>query len=246
MKGKILKAYKREHAHSYASGAYATMELLNNNPGIVEAVYIHSKYTGKEDIGKLCRDNDVPVLYNDRAFERINQKENSYVLGVFCKYTCRLLPDRPHIVLVNPGDMGNLGTIIRTMAGMNIPDLAVIEPAADIFHPKTVRASMGSLFHIRFQCFQSFEAYRDAFPGHACYPFTPDGETLLNWENCPRVRLFSLLFGNESTGLPDCCKLAGPGVRIWQSPLVDSLNLAVAAGIGMYIFACKNELISLC
>ena len=165
MKGKILKAYKREHAHSYASGAYATMELLKNNPGIVEAVYIHSKYTGKEDIGKLCRDNDVPVLYNDRAFERINQKENSYVLGVFCKYTCRLLPDRPHIVLVNPGDMGNLGTIIRTMAGMNIPDLAVIEPAADIFHPKTVRASMGSLFHIRSQCFQSFEAYRRHSPG---------------------------------------------------------------------------------
>ena len=54
--------------------------------------------------------------------------------------------------------MGNLGTIIRTIAGLGINDLAIIEPAADIWNPKTLRATMGALFHARHECFPNFEA----------------------------------------------------------------------------------------
>lgn len=243
MNSKNIKPYKEEYDYSYTSGAYATIEMLKANPDIVRAVYIHTKYAGKEDVSGLCQDKRISVLYDDRAFERINQKENSYVLGVFNKYSCQLMPSRSHIVLVNPSDMGNLGTIIRTMAGLNMLDLAVVTPAADIYHPKTVRASMGALFHIRFQCFASFEAYKEMFPEHACFPFTPEGKIPLSRGNCPQAPLFSLLFGNEALGLPDHCKSAGMGFKIPQSPFVDSLNLSVAAGIGIFIFAEKNELI---
>lgn len=243
MSKKILRPYKKEYDYSYTSGAYATIEMLKANSCIARAVYIHSKYSGAEDISKLCRDKGISVLYEDRAFERINQKENSYVLGVFNKYFSQLMPDRPHIVLVNPGDMGNMGTIIRTMTGLNILDLAVITPAADVLHPKTIRASMGALFRIRFQCFESFEAYKDVFPDHVCFPFTPDGKIPLNRRNCPQVPLFSLLFGNEASGLPEQCKTAGLGIKIPQTEFVDSLNLSIATGIGMFIFAEKNGLI---
>ena len=239
----VLKPYKKEFDFSYACGAYAVIELLNARPEAVKAVYLHSKYTGSEDIAGLCEARGIPVVYNDRAFERVNKKENTFALGVFGKYSCELSPERPHVVLVNPGDMGNTGTIIRTMAGLNIPDLAVILPAADIFDPKTVRASMGALFRVRFRCFLSFEAYRGAFPSHQCFPFTPEGPLELGRDNCPRMPLFSLLFGNEASGLPDCCKAAGPGVRIPQSALVDSLNLSVAAGIGIFLFADRNGLL---
>jgi len=132
----VLKPYKKEFDFSYACGAYAVIELLNARPEAVKAVYLHSKYTGSEDIAGLCEARGIPVVYNDRAFERVNKKENTFALGVFGKYSCELSPERPHVVLVNPGDMGNTGTIIRTMAGLNIPDLAVILPAADIFGPR--------------------------------------------------------------------------------------------------------------
>lgn len=243
MNNKNLRPYKEEYDYSYTSGAYATIEMLRANPAVVRAVYIHTKYSSGEDISGLCRDKGIPVLYDDRAFERINQKENSYVLGVFKKYFCQLIPNRPHIVLVNPSDMGNLGTVIRTMAGLNMLDLAVVTPAADILHPKTIRASMGALFHIRFQCFSSFDAYKDAFPDHVYFPFTPEGKIPLSRDNCPHAPLFSLLFGNEAAGLPVQCKTAGTGVKIPQSALVDSLNLSIAAGIGMFIFADKHGLI---
>ncbi|MDD4592508.1 MAG: TrmH family RNA methyltransferase [Parabacteroides sp.] len=243
MNSNNIRPYKEEFDYSYTSGAYATIEMLKANPIVVRAVYIHSKYAGIENIDGFCREKGIPVLYNDRVFERINRKENTYVLGVFRKYFCRLMTNRPHIVLVNPSDMGNLGTVIRTMAGLNMHDLAVVTPAADIFHPKTIRASMGALFHIRFQCFDSFDAYKKAFPDHVCFPFTPEGKISLNRRNCPRVPLFSLLFGNEASGLPAQCRSTGTSVTIPQSSLVDSLNLSVAAGIGIFIFAEKNELI---
>jgi TrmH family RNA methyltransferase len=243
MNSKLLNPYKETYDYSYTSGAYATYEMLKANPDVVRAVYIHSKYTGATDISGLCRDRGIPVLFDDRVFERINQKENSYVLGVFRKYFCQLIPNRPHIVLVNPSDMGNLGTIIRTMAGLNMLDLAVITPAADILHPRTVRASMGALFRIRFQRYTSFDAYKDAFPDHACFPFTPEGKIQLSRSTCPQTPLFSLLFGNEASGLPDQCKTAGLCVKIPQSELVNSLNLSIAAGIGIFIFAEKNGLI---
>lgn len=55
-----------------------------------------------------------------------------------------------HVVLVNPGILGNMGTIIRTMLGFNYTNLAIIRPG-DVFDPRVVRASMGALFNINFE-----------------------------------------------------------------------------------------------
>ncbi len=236
-----IKAYKKEFDYSYTTGASSTIELLRGRPGIVECVYIHSSYRGGADIGAMCEKAGIRCVESDRIFRVLNQKENSYVLGVFHKYSENLMPDRPHIVLVNPSDMGNLGTIIRTIAGMNIGDLAIIEPAADVWNPKAVRASMGAFFHIRTERYQSFEDYRERYPDHALFPFMLKGE--IPPEDAPPAALFSLIFGNEASGLDERFSTLGTSVRIPLSERVDSFNLAVAAGIGVYVFARKNHLI---
>jgi len=238
-----LSPYKQAFDISYTSGAYATQELLRARPDLVRSVYIHSAFRGAEPLIALCMENRIPVRTGDEAFRRINRRENSYVLGVFAKFSSRLRADRPHVVLVRPADPGNLGTIIRTIAGMNLGDLALIAPEADIFHPKTVRASMGALFGIRFEQFDSFGDYRRRFPDHRCYPFMPDGGAPL--EACAR-RMdapFSLVFGNEWSGLDREFASFGDTVRIPQSHAVDSLNVATAVGIAAYAFASKNGLI---
>jgi TrmH family RNA methyltransferase len=139
---------------------------------------------------------------------------------------------------VNPGDMGNLGTIIRTMAGFGVRSLAIITPAADLFDPKTIRASMGAVFRINASLFNSFEAYREMFPDHACFPFMTDGETMLEPEASERLSAYpyTLIFGNEAAGLDTRFKDCGIAVKIPQTGLVDSLNLSVCAGIGLYCF----------
>jgi len=237
------RQYKKENDHSYSFGAYATIELIKSRPEMVREIYVHSNYNGSQIVFELCHTNDIPISYNDKLIERMSQKDNIYILGVFSKYTCTLSPIHPNIILINPGDSGNLGTIIRTMIGLNILDLGIITPAVDIFNPKTVRSSMGALFCIRFQQFSSFEAYISKYPGHSFFPFMTENAKLLSLENFPKTPLFSLIFGNEASGLSDVYNTIGTPIKIPQSNLTDSFNLSVAAGIGMYVFANKNELI---
>ena len=69
------------------------------------------------------------------------------------------LQEGNHVVLVNPGDMGNMGTIMRTMLGFNYYNLAIIRPGVDVFDPRVLRASMGAMFHLNIEYFDSFEDY---------------------------------------------------------------------------------------
>ena len=236
-----IKAYKKSFKYSYTSSAYATIELIKTRPEITKVVYIHTSYQDNDGLTQLCRSKNIPYVYSDKVFGAINQKGNSYVFGVFCKYKSTLAFDKPHIILVNPSDMGNLGTIIRTIAGLGINDLAIIEPAADIWNPKTLRASMGALFHIRHECFLNINAYVAQYPDHSLFPFTLDGSVLP--EDCQPCRQFSLIFGNEATGLDECLTHVGQSVKIPLSNSVDSFNLAVAVGIGAYVFARKNRIV---
>jgi len=239
----IILPYKKEHEASYAPGAFATIELMRARPQLLRKVYIRPSFAEKDSLMAECAHLGIPALCGEEAFRRVRQKENEYVIGVFEKYEDALDPGRPHVALVSPMDMGNLGTVIRTVAGLNIADLAVISTAADLFHPKTVRASMGALFRVRCAAFDSFKDYRAAFSSHACYPFMLDGDALPRVLARERNPLFALIFGNEARGLPPEYASIGRAVRIPQSPLVDSLNLSIAVGIGAYGFAEKYKLI---
>lgn len=231
-----IKSYKKDFDYSYTLGAFPTVELIKNKPQKVRNVYLHSHYKGDCDIEALCKTNNIQVVYDDKVFNRISQKENCFVAGVVKKYACELEHNKNHVVLVNPSDMGNMGTIIRTMLGFGIKDLAIIAPCADIFNPKTLRASMGAVFKIRFRVFNSFEEYQKEYGNHDFFPFMLDGDRSLTIENCPHSDLYSLIFGNEASGLPDSFKNVGQSIFIPQSQDVDSLNLTIAAGIGIYTF----------
>lgn len=231
-----LKPYKKDFSYSYTSGAYATIELVNTKPELLEMVYIHSHFSKTGELEHLCARNKIDVVHNDKVFQRINQKENSYVLGVFQKYEAIICSDSSHVVLVNPSDMGNLGTIIRTLTGFGVNNLAIVTPAADIWNPKTIRASMGAVFHLQFQHFNGIGQYMEQFPKHHLYPFMLDGKLELKPENICKKQPYSLVFGNEASGLDDSFEDLGTSIRIPQSGLVDSLNLSIAVAVGAYVF----------
>lgn len=241
-----IKTYKRDFEYSYTLGAFPTFELVKAMPERVIEVFVHSSFTDMEKLEELCERQKVRLTVNDRTINRLSDKGNVFVIGVFEKYVQDIDRQKSHIVLVNPSDMGNLGTIIRTAAGFGITDMAIIEPAADSFNPKTVRASMGSLFRIRHRRFDSYTEYAGytGIPlkggrgenGRQVFTFMLNGENPLNVNNCPKPGLFSLVFGNEATGLPQEFLEYGTSIIIPQSELVDSLNLTIAAGVGMYMF----------
>lgn len=230
------KPYKKDAEYSYTLGAFPTIELLKTRPEQVFEVYVHSTFPDTETVSALAALHHIPVIRQDKLIQRLSDKENCFVIGVFKKYTDILSKDKPHIVLVNPGNMGNMGTILRTAVAFGMKDVAVILPGADMFHPKTVRASMGALFRLNCTCFQSFEEYRKKYAEHEVFCFMLNANKPLTIADCPDTKLFSLVFGNEATGLDDSYLERGTSIIIPQSDEVDSLNVTIAAGIAMFCF----------
>lgn len=232
---KILR-YRHNLEVSYALGATLTFELIKCMPDFVNRVFISSATEKTEGIDELlgdCRRLGIPVEENDKAFNILSPKGNCFVIGEFRKKDTRLAPGC-HLVLVNPSDAGNLGTILRTAVGFGIADIAIISPAVDFFDPKVIRASMGAAFHVRVEYFEQIEAYRKRFPENRLYAFMLSSSTPLT--EIERTEPYSLVFGNEARGLPE--EYAGfcRSVIIRHSQDIDSLNLPMAAGIAMYEF----------
>jgi TrmH family RNA methyltransferase len=237
------KKYDRDSSHSYAIGVFPTLELLTQRPEQVEEVILSSR--GEQNRGavtsrEICQQQGIPCTVDDRIVERLSSVENAYAVGVFRKYTTPWDTAASQLVLVHPSDMGNLGTIIRTIVGLGLPRLAIIRQAADIFHPKVIRASMGALFRLSFHHFDSYTAWRETFPG-VVYAFLTDGENDL--EDVVMLSPFALVFGNEGAGLPVSVSTNAKTVRIATSSSVDSLSLPVAVGIVLYQVNRKQPLL---
>lgn len=231
-----IKPYKKSFEYSYTLGAFPTIELIKNAPDKVLQVIISPELEDREIITDLCKRYQIPILESKKQIERLSDKENVYIIGVFHKFEKELSKDAPHIVLVNPSNMGNLGTIIRTAIGFGIHDVALIEPAADIYNPKVVRASMGALFHMNFRYFESFEEYSAMYKEHEFFPFMLDADKALVPGIYQGEKPFSLIFGNEATGLDERFHNYGTSVLIPQSSEVDSLNITVAVAVASYVF----------
>lgn len=231
-----IKPYKKGAEYSYTQGAFPTIELLKSRPEIVEIVYVHSTFSVPEVLSEICQRHRIKVVTADRVVEKLSDKENIFVIGVFKKYTDTLKRDSAHLVLVNPSNMGNMGTIMRTCIGFGVKDLAIISPGADVFHPKVVRSSMGALFRIRHRYFESFEEYLGAVEERKIFSFMLTGKKQQTVIECEKPERFTLVFGNEATGLPAEYEDYGTSIIIPQSEEVDSLNLTIAVGVGAFLF----------
>lgn len=234
-----VKPYKKDYAYSYTEGVFPTVELMDNAPDTVIKIIVSSKSANNEGVTLLenkCRALNVPFVTDDNTLSRLSPKGSLMAIGVFIKKNRLINMEHDHIVLVNPSDMGNVGTIIRTAAAFGFSDIAVIEPAADYFDPRTVRASMGAFFRVGIQSFKSFDEYACEAGKRSMYPFMLKGNDMdmhrydVNSFTVPS----SLIFGNESRGLDDSYLSVGTPLRINHLNTVDSLNLTVAAGIAMH------------
>ncbi|MCQ2519870.1 MAG: TrmH family RNA methyltransferase [Lachnospiraceae bacterium] len=230
-----MKRYKREDPVSYALGITLTFELLNYASEYARKVYVHSSMDRGEvflKLEKLCRECHVPMEFSDKPFNILSQKENCYVIGEFDKFSRKLDYSSSHVVLNNPSNAGNMGTIMRSATGFGITNLAIMKPCVDPFDPKTVRASMGAIFRMNVEEFDSFADYKKKIGDRDTYPFMLKAKKKL-----PETEFtapFSLIFGNEATGLPDSFLDEGTSVIIPHSNRIDSLNLPIAASIALY------------
>lgn len=233
----MLKIYKKSDETSYTLGVFPTIELLKTRPQDVIRVIVHSSIEqnkGYPLIQELCQQHHIPIDTHDKTIDKLSPKNNCFAIGVFRKYQSDV-EEGNHVVLVNPMDMGNMGTIMRTMLGFRYKNLIIIRPAVDVFDPKVVRASMGAIFHLNVQYYDEFETYYQQYQQHEFYPLMLKGAK--NIHKVSTNQIHSLVFGNESSGLPDYYLEYGQSVFIPHSEQIDSLNLSMALGLTLFHFS---------
>lgn len=239
-----LEAYSRKLPYSYALGLFPSLTLVSARPELAQRLLLNPEGMGNDGVEKLralCRGLGVREEEAGRVLRRESKKDNCYAGIVFEKREADLDARKDHVVLCQISDGGNLGTALRSLLGFGYEDIALIRPCVDAFDPHVVRASMGAFFQVRLRTFDTFEAYRALYPGRALYPFMLDGARLLREAARAAVPPFTLVFGNEQSGLPAAFQGYGQSVFIPQSGKIDSLNLSVAVSIGAYAFRQKEE-----
>lgn len=235
-----MKVYKKTDETSYTLGVFPTIELLKERPQDVLRVVVHSsieKNKGYPLIQELCQKHHIHIDIHDKTIDKLSPKNNCFAIGIFEKYHTQVSDDN-HVVLVNPMDMGNMGTIMRTMLGFGYRNLVIIKPAVDVFDPKVVRASMGAIFHLNVMYYDDFDTYYKQYQEREFYPFMLKGAK--NVLQVSSLKTHSLIFGNESSGLDDCYADIGQSVFIAHSEEIDSLNLSMALGVALFHFSQKE------
>ncbi|MCX6427800.1 MAG: RNA methyltransferase [Actinobacteria bacterium] len=138
-----------------------------------------------------------------------------------------------YIFLYEIQDPGNAGTIIRTADATGFSGVITSENSVDIYAPKVVRASAGSLWHLPIFEKMDLETIIDLWPNDQIFALSADGEKSLLDLSLQGPSLW--IFGNEARGL-DALEISAriSRVHIPMAGNAESLNLAAAAAIVMF------------
>jgi 23S rRNA (uridine2479-2'-O)-methyltransferase len=158
------------------------------------------------------------------------------------------LSEAPFIVVVDrPSSHGNLGSMIRSANAFGVDLLVTLGHGVDLFDPAVIRASIGGVF-FRGACHEPsmkalsdwIDGLRKRYPRMAVIGTDSKAETPLP-EDPGISRPAILLIGNEAKGLSvELKRVADKMTRIPMSGEMDSLNVACAASIAMYVIAGRN------
>jgi RNA methyltransferase, TrmH family len=148
------------------------------------------------------------------------------------------------VVLDALQDFGNIGTIVRTCQAFGIKKIISTTSDLDIYQRKTIEASRGGVFTTDLECFSSpleTIGYLKK-QGYQIVAASPRGAELQSLVELRRQPV-ALIVGNETSGIsPEFEKCADYLIQIPMFHAVESLNVGVATGIGIYELKLKQVL----
>jgi len=139
------------------------------------------------------------------------------------------------LILESVQDPGNLGTMVRTGEGAGITGVIMNKTTVDLFNPKTIRSTMGSIYRVPFIVTADLaETMNDLKQqGVSLYAAHLKGQYAYDEEDYTKASGF--LIGNEGNGLSDeIADLADTYIKIPMEGQVESLNAAISASLLMY------------
>lgn len=247
------KLDQRKHRHEQGRFAVEGLQLLGMalDGGYTpqEIFYAPDLFTGETAPALLKRFRQSAAQLVEVSADVMRAlSERDTPQGIFATFrlpdagleSLQLSGDELVIVLDRLRDPGNVGTILRTADAVGAGAVIMLTPGVDLFDPKTVRASMGSLFNLPVihtdDAAVLFQYIKDAGL-RIIGADAARGQTHVDWRGGA-----ALVLGNEAQGLSSDLEAY---ITEWAAlPIygkADSLNVAVAGGVFMYAWVSANK-----
>lgn len=179
------------------------------------------KHEVSEDILKELADTETPqgaVAVVTKQNWSINDIKNDFI-----------------IIADGIQDPGNLGTIIRTADAAGAGGVMIVKGTVDVFNSKTLRSTMGSIFHVPVVFYEDFESMAEELTGLGFSIFATSLEAKDYIYNKDFKGKTAVVIGNEAKGVPEeHLNLATHKIKIPMPGRAESLNAATAASIIMF------------
>ena len=189
-------------------------------------------YKLKDSLYKKISDTESPQGIFLAVGQQVQEKLSFAVLEI----------SAPWVILDSLQDPGNVGTIIRSADAAGAAGVILAGDCADIYAGKTVRATMGSLFHLpvikasRVDCLNFCE--RNLLP-----LYVAGAEAATDYTAADLSKACALVLGNEGAGVGEAFRLkASSFLRIPILGRAESLNVASAAAILLFEAARQRQL----
>ncbi|MFJ6631500.1 TrmH family RNA methyltransferase [Streptomyces sp. NPDC091376] len=237
-----------------AEGPQAVREAVEHRgddgrPTLIElfaTVEAAERYT---DIVGAARAAGVRIHYaDDTVLAEVSQTVTPQGLVGVCGFLDSpfedILAARPRLVavLAHVRDPGNAGTVLRCADAAGADAVVLTDASVDLYNPKSVRASVGSLFHLPVAVGVPVEQAVSGLKGAGVRILAADGAGEDDLDDELDAGTMSgptaWIFGNEAWGLPEETRaLADAVVRVPIHGKAESLNLATAAAVCLYASA---------
>ncbi|MBQ7358891.1 MAG: RNA methyltransferase [Lachnospiraceae bacterium] len=214
----------------------------------ISQVYVSSKCLAGLESGNGDRDKAIlerleMIAYEevtDEVFSKMSDTQTPQgILSVLRRPTYSLSDilgqNALIMILEDLQDPGNLGTILRTGEGAGINGVIMSKDTVDIFNPKVIRATMGSIYRMPFVYVEDLKDILDTLhiEGIQTYAAHLQGENYYDSFDFRNGTAF--LIGNEGNGLKkETADQAKSYLKIPMEGKVESLNAAIAASLLMY------------
>lgn len=247
------RAHRARERRFLAEGPQAVREAavhrVADEPALLELFTTAEAAERHAEILGLAHDAGARVhLASEATLAEVSQTVTPQGLVGVCRFLDRPLQEvlaaRPRLVavLAHVRDPGNAGTVLRCADAAGAEAVVLTDASVDLYNPKSVRASVGSHFHlpvaVGVPVERAVEGLRDAgvrvLAADGAGPRDLDAELDDQRLGGPTA----WIFGNEAWGLPaDTRALADEVVRVPIHGLAESLNLATAAAVCLYASA---------
>ncbi len=226
----ISKIKENDFNYFLLEGTNLIKEALKFN--IVKQIFILDKHK------EIFKNFSNVVILNKNVLDKISSVKNSNLPIALCyKKNTHKSKNKKILLLDHIQDPGNLGTIIRTAVAFEFDKIVISEESVSLYNQKVLRSTQGSFLYVEIIEKINLEKYIQKLKLEKNFiigTFLNSDNSFSDNESLKNYKKITLLLGSEGNGInKNYLKYVDSNFKI-KINKIESLNLAIAAGIIMY------------